>query len=80
VSEAAILMTGISALVLIGAVLQRAKRQWVRGTGFLTTSLGYIFAVSATWVFPLWWVFALDVLLIAATVAIVRTTPSSPSR
>ncbi|HKS22913.1 MAG TPA: hypothetical protein VJZ76_08970 [Thermoanaerobaculia bacterium] len=78
-SDTAILLVVISGLILAGAVLQRAERQWIRGVGFLTTALGYIFAVSATWVDPRWWVFALDVVLIALTIAILRTTPSSPS-
>jgi hypothetical protein len=72
VSDTAILLAVISGLILGGAVLQRADRQWIRGIGFLTASLGYIFAVSATWVFPRWWVFVLDAALVAATVAIVR--------
>lgn len=71
-SDTAILLAVISGLILAGAVLQRAEQQWIRGIGFLTTSLGYIFAVSATWVFPRWWVFALDAVLIAATWWIVR--------
>jgi hypothetical protein len=72
----AILLAVISGLILAGAVLQRADRQWIRAIGFLTASLGYIFAVSATWVFPRWWVFGLDVLLIAATCWILRVIPS----
>jgi hypothetical protein len=80
VSDTAILLVVISGLILAGAVLQRAQRQWIRGVGFLTTALGYIFAVSATWVYPRWWVFVLDVLLIAMTWWILRPQPTSRSK
>jgi hypothetical protein len=76
VSDTAILLVVISGLILAGAVLQRAERQWIRAVGFLTAALGYIFAVSATWVFPRWWVFALDAVLILATWWILRVIPS----